>query len=259
MDTSTTTLPRAGLDIAYRDFGPAAYRDSGPAAHDVPVVLVHGMGGDGRTWDRFARELTGVGRRVVTMDLRGHGRSARAASYRFAEFGSDVAELCDTLGIARADLVGHSLGGHAASLVAQTRPDLVRRLVIEEAPLPLRPGDPEQTFTRRLPSAVELWHATTSLIRSPRAVVAFDRSMTGPALAQFRTPDPQWWERLPRIAAPTLFLSGGPTGMVDAARLDAAVAAIPECTVVPFACGHSIHRDRHRDFVSAVLPFLSRP
>ncbi|MBM4487838.1 alpha/beta fold hydrolase [Rhodococcus hoagii] len=88
------------------------------------------------------------------MDLRGHGRSARAASYLFGEFGDDILGLCEDLDFDRVDLVGHSLGGHAVSLVAQQQPELVRRLVLEEAPLPLRPGDPVPNFAGRLPSLV---------------------------------------------------------------------------------------------------------
>ncbi|MFZ2176846.1 MAG: alpha/beta hydrolase [Rhodococcus sp. (in: high G+C Gram-positive bacteria)] len=255
MELSRTTPTRSGIDIAYRE---SRLTSASGAAdpHPVPVVLVHGMGGDGGTWDKFARALIGRGRRVVAIDLRGHGRSARAASYLFEEFGADIVEVCDNLGMSRVDLVGHSLGGHAASLAAQTRPTLVRRLVIEEAPLPLRHGDAEQTFSNRFPTLPELWHATTSLVRHPRAVFAFDRSMTGSALEQFRRPDPAWWERLPDIEADTLILRGGPTGLVDPLRLEAAVATIARCRVVAFPGGHSIHRDRYDEFAAVTLPFL---
>ncbi|WP_084523058.1 alpha/beta fold hydrolase [Nocardia inohanensis] len=235
-----------------------AYRDSGAAAghSEPPVVLVHGMGGDGHTWDRFAAQLVRRGRRVIIPDLRGHGRSAHTDSYLFPEFGADVLRLCERLELARVDLVGHSLGGYAVSWVAMQRPELVRRLVIEEQPLPLRSGDEQVAFTRRLPSVPELWHATTSLLRHPRAVWAFDRSMTGTALEQFRKPYPEWWEGLAEIAAPTLFLRGGPGGMVDPEKLDHLRIAVPDCTVRAFTCGHSIHRDRYPEFEAAVLPFL---
>ncbi len=235
-----------------------AYRDSGAerAASTVPVVLVHGMGGDGHTWDRFARQLARRGRRVIVPDLRGHGRSAHADSYLFAEFGGDLLRLCDRLGLESADFVGHSLGGYAVSWLAMRRPELVRRLVIEEQPLPLRSGDEQVTLTRRLPSVPELWHATTSLLRHPRAVLAFDRSMTRTALEQFRKPYPEWWEGLADIAAPTLFLRGGPGGMVDPDKVEQLRVSIPDCTVHTFRCGHSIHRDRYHEFEAAVLPFL---
>ena len=236
-----------------------AYRDSGerPDAHPVPVILVHGMGGDGGTWDRFARDLLHHGRRVIVMDLRGHGRSAHADSYLFDEFADDLEQLCDHLELDRVDLVGHSLGGYATSVVAQRRPELVRRLVIEECPLPRRSEDPLPSLTGRFPTMPELWHATTSIVRHPRAVLAFDRSMTKSALAQFREPKDVWWESLSQMKAQTLILRGGPGGMVDPDRLDVVVAAIPDVEVVVFKTGHSIHRDGYREFAAAVLPFLN--
>lgn len=247
--TTTATATFAGIDIYYRDSG---------GADPVPVLLVHGMGGDGRTWDRFARVLVARGRRVIVADLRGHGHSAHTSSYLFSEFGDDLVALCDHLGLARVDLVGHSLGGHAASLVAQSRPALVRRLVLEEAPLPLRDGEQMGSLVRRMPSPVELWHAGTSLLRSPRAVIAFDRSMTRTALDQFHTPHPGWWEALPSITATTLMVTGGPRGMVHPDRLDAALAAIPDSRTVTIEVGHSVHRDRPREFAATVGHFLSR-
>ncbi|MFI6870064.1 alpha/beta fold hydrolase [Nocardia sp. NPDC050406] len=240
------------VHIAYRDSGAG----SGHSHSDVPVVLVHGMGGDGHTWDRFARQLTQRGRRVIIPDLRGHGRSAHTASYLFPEFGADVLRLCERLELGAVDLVGHSLGGYAASWVAMQRPESVRRLVIEEQPLPLRSGDEQMTLTRRLPTVPELWHATTSLLRHPRAVLAFDRSMTGSALEQFRKPYPEWWEGLADITAATLFLRGGPGGMVDPVKLEQMRGSVADCTVQAFRCGHSIHRDRYPEFEAAVLPFL---
>lgn len=236
-----------------------AYREFGTPTPDVPVILVHGMGGDSSTWERFARTLVGHGRHVIAPDLRGHGRSARAASYRFAEFGDDLVALCDEVGLDRVDMVGHSLGGHAASVAAQTRPGLVRRLVLEEAPIPLRPGDPQQSFAGRFPSIPELWHATTSLVRHPRAVFAFDRTLTGTALEQFRMPNPLWWDALRDMSSDTLILRGGPRGMVDPDRLAAVTDAVARVRVESFSCGHSIHRDRFREFAAAVVPFLTAP
>ena len=232
-----------------------AYRYS-PRTDQVPVVLVHGMGGDSSTWDKFARDLIEHGREVITFDLRGHGRSAHAGSYLFDEFADDLSRLCDHLELKQVDLVGHSLGGYACSVVAEARPPLVRKLVIEECPLPRRQGDPPPTLTGRFPSVPELWHATTSLLRHPRAVIAYDRSMTSSSLAQFRQPNATWWDRLPDITADTMFLVGGPGGMVDPVKLDSVVDAVPRCRVVKFKSGHSIHRDRYSDFAAAVLPFL---
>ncbi len=255
VESNVVRVPLAGVHIAYRDSGAAT--PSHPLS-DVPVLLVHGMGGDGHTWDRFATALIRSGRRVIVPDLRGHGRSERTATYPFDEFGADLLRLCEQLELTTVDLVGHSLGGYACSWLAIERPDLVRRLVLEEQPLPLRSDAEKLTLTRRLPSLPELWHATTSLIRHPRAVLAYDRSMTAPALEQLRAPHPHWWEGLTNITAPTLMLRGGPGGLVDPERLEFFRTRVPDCRVQVFTCGHSIHRDRYREFAAVVLPFLRR-
>ncbi|MGF0309350.1 alpha/beta fold hydrolase [Rhodococcus sp. IEGM1428] len=253
MQMMSETVDLGGVDIAYRSFVPQEH----PSAAPVPVMLVHGMGGDSGTWDRFARALTARGRRVLTVDLRGHGKSAHTPTYEFDSFGGDLLALIDHLGLTEVDLVGHSLGGYAVSLVAQRQPSLVRRLVLEELPIPIRPGDAPPSLTGKMPSVTELWHAATSVVLHPRAVLAFDRSMTATALEQFRRPNPQWWESLADITAPTLVLRGGPGGMVDPVRLDAMVAEISTCRVEAFRTGHSIHRDGYSAFEATVLPFLT--
>lgn len=259
-----------GVDIAYRYFaGTDPHRSARPGASadavstdavstdTVPVLLVHGMGGDGRTWDAFVRALRSCGRTVITVDLRGHGRSGRAPSYLFEEFAQDIIGLCEHLELDRVDIVGHSLGGRAASLVAQELPQLVRRLVLEEMPVPLRADDPAPEVPPHRPTVHEMWHAVTSFVRSPRGLVSFDKSLADPALDQFRSPAPSWWEALPRIESPVMFVRGTrPGSMVDPRLLAAMARALPTMTVREAPCGHSVHRDRRAYFQAAVLPFL---
>ncbi|WP_024793543.1 alpha/beta fold hydrolase [Tomitella biformata] len=252
MQTSVLTAIPNGVEIAYRRVEPRV------PTHPTPIALVHGMGGDSRTWDGVARSLARQGRTVIAVDLRGHGRSARAPSYRFGDLAQDVAGLCEHLGLEQVDLVGHSLGGVTASLVAQQRSDLVRRLVLEEMPVPLQAGDPAPVVPRHRPSRTELWNAATGLLRNPRGVLAFDRALTDPAMSQFQSPNPQWWEGLPKLQAPTLFLRGArPGSMVDPRLLADMTATVERITVRDFDCGHSIHRDRSREFRAAVEQFLA--
>lgn len=256
MQTTLLTANPNGVEIAYRRVEPRV------ATHPTPIALVHGMGGDSRTWDVFAKSLARRGRSVIAVDLRGHGRSGRAQSYQFAELAQDVIGLCEHLGVDQVDLVGHSLGGVTSSLVAQERPDLVRRLVLEEMPVPLKAGDPTPEVPRHRPTRTELWNATTGMLRNPRGVLAFDRTLTEPAMRQFQSPNPLWWDRLPQVQAPTLFLRGArPGSMVDPrllAHMRAAMVgmAVGEMTVKEFDCGHSVHRDRSREFFAAVDEFL---
>ena len=85
--------------------------------------------------DRFTA-LDAVGPYEVLSSLRGHGGSARATDYPLDGYSDDIRGLMNALGIGSAALVGHSLGGYAASVLAQREPGRVSRLVLEEPGMP---------------------------------------------------------------------------------------------------------------------------
>lgn len=102
-----------------------------------PILLLHGILGSGRTWDWMVPRLADR-YRVVRLDFRGHGGSDRAAGrYHMEHYVSDAAAACEQVAGSACVIVGHSLGGAAAAGLAQTRPDLVRGVVLEDAPLAL--------------------------------------------------------------------------------------------------------------------------
>lgn len=100
-----------------------------------PIVLLHGILSSARTWDWMVPRL--VDRyRVVRLDFRGHGESDRTAGrYGMEHYVSDAVAACEQVAGAPCVIIGHSLGGAAAAGLAQTRPDLVRGVVLEDAPL----------------------------------------------------------------------------------------------------------------------------
>lgn len=107
----------------------------------TPVVLLHGVSGSSRTYDFLPPEITD-GRRIVRVDLRGHGASDHATgTYDVDRYGEDVVAVLRTLD-RPAVLVGHSLGGVAAWWVAQRRPDLVLAAFLEDPPLYM--GEPQE-------------------------------------------------------------------------------------------------------------------
>src|SRR5262245_34082950 len=78
---------------------------------DAPVVLIHGVGADGRSWDEVIAAL-GPGFRTLKLDLAGHGRSPLIREpYSLERFAGDVLATMDEAGMARAHVVGFSLGG----------------------------------------------------------------------------------------------------------------------------------------------------
>lgn len=110
-----------GIQMHYAEQG----RESGE-----PVILLHGYSD---SWFSFSRVLPLLpdDYRVFALDLRGHGQSDQPASgYGLDDLAADVVAFMDAKGIARATIVGHSMGGFVAQQVALAAPRRVSRLVI---------------------------------------------------------------------------------------------------------------------------------
>ena len=100
-----------------------------------PVVLMHGLSTSRESWARLARQLRGR-HRLVAFDHRGHGESTHAAgTYVMPNYTADAVAVLEQMVGKPAVLVGHSLGGVTAVSVAQSRPDLVRGVILEDPPL----------------------------------------------------------------------------------------------------------------------------
>lgn len=254
MESITSTyryVEHDGVRIAFRDLG-----DS----QAPPVVLLHGLFSAGRSWTPFAERLVAAGHRAILVDQRGHGHSSKAATYRFGDFEADLVAVLDELGLDRVDLVGHSLGGQAVSLVAQHQPDRVRRLVIEDAPPPPVRGDRYRgPGLAVLPprSRVLVVALLPALLLRNRMTRQIDVGMVRAVLREFRRPDPGWWSRLPNITAPTLLLYGGLESHVPGRRLEDMTKLIPDSRMVTIEVGHRVHNNDLDTFSAAVLPFLA--
>jgi pimeloyl-ACP methyl ester carboxylesterase len=103
-----------------------------------PLILLHGGYGTGEMFAAILPRLAS-GRRVITVDLQGHGHTADVdRPLRFQTMGDDIAALIKHLGLgpsAQADVMGYSLGAGTALRTAIQHPALVRRLVIVSHPV----------------------------------------------------------------------------------------------------------------------------
>jgi pyruvate dehydrogenase E2 component (dihydrolipoamide acetyltransferase) len=96
----------------------------------IPVLLVHGFGADLNTW-MFTQPALAVGRRAVALDLPGHGGSAKEVDAGDAKGLTDAVEgALSALDVERVHLVGHSMGGAVAALLALRRPERVASLTL---------------------------------------------------------------------------------------------------------------------------------
>jgi pimeloyl-ACP methyl ester carboxylesterase len=242
MDSDPRTLKANGITLAYRVWGP----EDAP-----PVVLLHCRGADGADWTVIAEGLASGARprRVYAVDLRGHGRSdwpgtrpgAGPEVYAQEAMRADVLAFLDALGLGRVDVVGHSLGGAVAYLLAQDAPDRVRRLVLEDVPAPF-PLDPPRPLAER-----------------PDGELPFDWAMVLATDRQRNAPDPVWWDHMGRITMPTLLIGGGPTSPIPQEQLAELAAALPDARLVTLGGGHLVHEARPEDFLAAVAEFLNYP
>lgn len=120
------------VDLAYIDLPPA----DGAAGEADAVLLIHGFASThavnwvGPSW---TGTLTRAGYRVVAFDNRGHGGSTRfhdPAAYETGLMADDAAALLDHLGIARADVMGYSMGARISAFVALRHPERVRSVLL---------------------------------------------------------------------------------------------------------------------------------
>jgi len=128
VDADHAVRAGGGVRLAYETAG-----DRGAA----PMVLLHALGERGASWAPVMRWFA-ESFQVFALDLRGHGGSGWPGAYSFQLMCDDVVGVLDQLGLGKVTLVGHSMGGMVAYLVAMRRPDRVERLIVEDVPPPYR-------------------------------------------------------------------------------------------------------------------------
>jgi pimeloyl-ACP methyl ester carboxylesterase len=219
-----------GVELAYTGAGEVGL---------PPVVLLHALAEDGSTWSEVVEALVPIFR-VYVIDLRGHGGSSQSEDYSLELMCSDVLGFLRALNLEEVTLIGHSLGGAVAYLIAEAEPGRVRQLVLEEPPPPL-PAIP----ARVVPS-------------KPSIPLPFDWRALDAITQQRNHPDPIWWEDLNLITARTLVIAGGADSHLPQGQIAALAGRIPGATLVTVAAGHNVHTSRPDAFLAEVLPFLTR-
>lgn len=247
--------------------------DAGPAP-DAPVLLLsNSLAASMRMWDRQVALLTRR-YRLVRYDTRGHGESeAPAGDYDFDLLVEDMAAVLDAAGVARAAVMGLSLGGMTALGFALTHPGRVERLVCcdarADAPPPFVASWDERVAAIRAGGMAAILEPTLDRWLDPgfRAarpdVAAWVAEMivstpvagyAGCAAALKRL---AFLPELHRIAAPTLFVRGEADGGAPADAMRAMAAAVPGALFaeVPGA-RHLPNLDNEAGFAQAVSGFL---
>jgi pimeloyl-ACP methyl ester carboxylesterase len=224
--------------------------------HEDAVVLVHGLAGSAQWWSRNVSELC-TRYRVVVPDLIGFGRTARAGRLpRIARVAEVLCSWQEALGLERAHLIGHSMGGQIAAHLAARFPQRLGCLVLVDSagvPRPLRPRHLARSAASMAPP--QAWGDPLFL-----RTIAEDALLAGPrtlAQALYHIVRDDVRPLLPQISARTLVVWGERDRLVPVE--DAAVfrALIPNArqVVIPGAA-HNPMVDRPSVFNRIVLRFL---
>jgi pimeloyl-ACP methyl ester carboxylesterase len=209
----------------------ACARPSGP-----PVVLLPATGETAADWDVVATRLC-TERLVYAVDLRGHGLSDWPGSYSLQLFADDVIGVLGQIGDEPIDMVGHSLGGLVACKVAASLPGRVRRLVLEDVPLPHpRPAAPSAR---------------------PEGELAFDWRVVEQVRPEIDNPDPGWADIVARITATTLVIAGGASSRMPQAHVAELADRLPDGQLTTIDGGHLVHATRPEEFLKSLLAFIA--
>jgi pimeloyl-ACP methyl ester carboxylesterase len=260
--SSRVFLDVNGVRLCCVDFG-----GDGP-----PILLLHGLAGRGTEWRSTAGWLTQRGH-VFALDQRGHGRSVKGlGDYSRDAYVADVVAVIEELQLAPVLLIGQSMGGLNAFLVAARRSDLVRSLVVVEA----RPS-PSSSAQSDVEKWLNSWPLPFHSLADARAYFGGETLYAQTWLEMLEERDNgywpicrteemvrsmadivtvDYWAEWDRIACPTLIV-GGENGFIPQDDCQAMASRIPHGRYVQIPqAGHDLHLDRPDLWRQAVEVFL---
>ncbi|MFT3851883.1 MAG: alpha/beta fold hydrolase [Ilumatobacteraceae bacterium] len=236
-----------------------AFREWGAEYGTVPVVLHHGFAADSLTnWvtPGVADRICALGRRVVAIDARGHGKSDKphdVAAYRDGQMVRDVSCLIDHLEVERIDFVGYSMGGHVALDVATTETRLRSVVVAGIGGYALAPESIDRSAMVRALRAESIDDVSDGAGRALRRLA--ERSGADlEALAAVATNNGHRAEHLERITVPALVLVGADDPLARGSERLAATIPGARHQVVP---GDHLGAVAEPAFAEAISNFLT--
>lgn len=244
----------------------------------TPVLLVHGLFGQGRNLGGIAHRLAD-GRQVVSVDMRNHGDSFHDPDHSYPALAEDLAQVIAAHG-GRMDVVGHSMGGKAAMLLALEQPDLVERLVVMDiAPV---------TYSHSQSGYIDMMESLDleGLDRRSEADRRLSEILHAPGLRAFflqsldlKSQPPRWTLNLTALrdqmdllvgwpadlaqpgafTGPALFLAGALSDYVEAEGEAEIRRLFPQAQLQRIeGADHWLHADKPNETAEAIAAFLAR-
>lgn len=268
----TRAVEVGGVPFVYRELG----ADSG-----VPIVFLHHLMAVLDDWDPRVIDGIAAQRRVIAFDNRGVGASGGSVPSTVEEMGRDAIAFIRALGLRKVDLLGFSLGGGVAQMVALQAPELVRRMIL--AGTGPRGGGGIDEVTK---VAVGAYLKAALTLSDPRNFLFFPRTPEGKRAAKdyfsrlkertedrdkpislqarraqlqaIKTAGLSAPDDLSVITQPVFVANGDRDLMVDSSLSADMARRLPNAKLTIYSdAGHGGVFQHHRAFVPAVLDFLA--
>ncbi|UTW14164.1 alpha/beta fold hydrolase [Marinobacterium rhizophilum] len=239
-----------------------------------PLLILHGLFGSLDNWGSQAKALADD-YRVISIDLRNHGRSPHDNEMSYAAMAQDLVELMDNLGIDSALVLGHSMGGKAAMQLALTAPERVSKLIVVDIAPVQYPDHHSDVFSGL--QSIDLATVTSRSDAEKQLSLRVDDAMVRAFLLRnlYRTEAGQFDWRFnlqalhsgyPNISAPPtgtpytgpcLFIKGGDSEYIQASHRDAILELFPAAGYkVVEGTGHWPHAQKPALMTRLIRNFL---
>lgn len=235
------------------------------------LLIAHGLFGSARNWGVIAKRLSDA-YQVTAVDMRNHGDSPHAPTQSYPDMAADLAQVLE--GTGPAHVLGHSMGGKSAMVLAMTRSDLVEKLVIADiAPVGYRHTQSHLIAAMR---RIDLAAVKTRADADAQLAQEVDDPGIRAFLLQSLDVQARQWrlnfdvleaemgkiigfpEVTGRFDGPTLFLSGASSDYVQPGHRPQIKTLFPKARFAKLpGAGHWLHAEKPREFEAALRVFLS--
>ncbi len=242
-----------------------------------PLMIIHGLFGSADNWRTLSKKFAET-YRVIALDLRNHGRSPHIEGMSYEAMAADVLALMDKLGLEKAHILGHSMGGKVAMQLALNQPERVEKLIVADI-APVEYGHGHDDVLAALYAVQNAGGAESRKEADAMMAEHLDtlgvRQFLNTNLEKKENGKLGWRVGLDQInadydsvvkapsgnpfAKPSLFIRGEVSHYVEDSYLPQIEALFPQNQVITMAgCGHWLHAEKPLDFLAHVQRFLQQ-
>ncbi|WP_335965661.1 alpha/beta fold hydrolase [Galbibacter sp. PAP.153] len=243
-----------------------------------PLLILHGFLGMSDNWKTLGTKYAEAGFEVHLIDLRNHGRSFHSEDFSYEVMVDDILNYCDLNNLEDINIIGHSMGGKVAMLLAVTQPELIKRLLVADiAPKYYPPHHQDilnglnaldfDKITSRTEADEQLsdyisdWGTRQFLLKNlywkTKETLAFRFNLSVLSNAQEEIGEPLPSQK--SFNGKTLFLRGSKSEYISPNDTDIIHTHFPNAKIETVEnAGHWLHAENPKQFFEKSLHFLSR-